>query len=419
MRDTEGLINMDVLQVTSGIVTLAGVFAYINHRFLRMPTTVGLMLIALVISIIILILGKMGFHFDIVAAKIIQTIDFDETLMHGMLSFLLFAGALHININDLSRQKYVIAFLATFGVVISTAIVGLACFVVLEAIGVKMPLIYCLVFGALISPTDPISVLAILKTAGAPKSLEIKISGESLFNDGVGVVVFLILTGFAVAGHSEGITGAFFLFFQEAVGGAVFGFAIGYVTFLMLRGVDNYQVEVLLTLGLVMGGYSLAGALHLSAPIAIVVAGLLIGNHGRMLGMTEKTREHLDHFWELLDEIFNAVLFVLIGLELLIIPFHAGTVWMAMAMIPIVLAARCISVSVPVVLLRFRRTFSPHVIKILTWGGLRGGISVALALSLPPSPHRDAILTFTYVVVVFSILVQGLTLERLVRKSVQ
>lgn len=410
---------MDVLNVTSGVVTLAGIFAYINHRFFRLPTTIGLMLISLVISVAIILLGKLGIHFDTLAEEMIRTIDFDETLMHGMLSFLLFAGALHININDLGEQKYVISFLATFGVIISTVIVGSISYWLLYFIGSEIPFIYCLLFGSLISPTDPISVLSILKTAGASKTLETKISGESLFNDGVGVVVFLILSGVAAGGHDIGISDALGLFFKEAVGGAVFGLGAGYITFLMLRGVDNYQVEVLLTLGLVMGGYSLARALHLSAPIAIVVAGLLIGNHGRMLGMSEKTREHLDNFWELLDEMLNAVLFVLIGLEILIIPFNSYLLWVALGMIPIVLAARFISVSIPVMLFRFRRSFSPNVIKILTWGGLRGGISVALAMSLPPEAPRDAILTFTYVIVVFSILVQGLTLGRLVRSSVK
>lgn len=410
---------MNGLNVTSAVVTLASVFAYINHRFVRLPTTIGLMLISLVISIVILFLGKMGIHFDAFAADMIRTVDFDQTLMHGMLSFLLFAGALHININDLGQQKYVITFLATFGVLISTVIVGGISYWVLDVIGAEISFIYCLLFGALISPTDPISVLSILKTAGAPKSLETKITGESLFNDGVGVVVFMILLSIAIGGQEIGICDAIGLFFQEAIGGAVFGFGAGYITFLMLKGVDNYQVEILLTLGLVMGGYSLASALHLSAPIAIVVAGLLIGNHGRMLGMSEKTREHLDDFWELLDEIFNAVLFVLIGLEILIIPFFSYTLWVSLAMIPIVLSARLISVSIPVMIFRFRRSFSPHVIKILTWGGLRGGISVALALSLPAEAPREAILTFTYVIVVFSILVQGLTVGRLIRISIK
>lgn len=364
---------MTGFSVASGIVALAGVFAYINHRFFKLPATIGLMMISLIISIMIIALGKMGIHFDTLAKEILLNIDFDKALMDGMLCFLLFAGALHININDLAKQKYVIILLATVSVLISTFIIGLASYFLLVLFGFKFSFIYCLVFGALISPTDPISVLAILKTAGAPKSLETKITGESLFNDGVGIVLFLLLLGIATGGHDVSISHIVRLFLQEAVGGALFGFAAGYITFLMLRGVDNYQVEVLITLSLVMGGYSLASAMHLSGPIAIVVAGLIIGNHGRLFGMSEKTRDHLDNFWELVDGILNSVLFVLIGLEILIITFQPNALLAGFAMIPLVLAARFLSVSVPVFLLRFRRSFSPNIIKILTWGGLRGG----------------------------------------------
>lgn len=408
---------MTGFSVASGIVTLAGVFAYINHRFLRLPATIGLMMISLIISIMIIALGKTGIHFDTLAEEILRNIDFDKALMDGMLCFLLFAGALHINLNDLAKQKYVIILLATVSVLTSTFIIGLASYFLLILFGFEFSFIYCLVFGALISPTDPISVLAILKTAGAPKSLETKITGESLFNDGVGIVLFMLLLGIATGGHEVSISHIVRLFLQEAVGGALFGFVAGYITFLMLRGVDNYQVEVLITLSLVMGGYSLASSMHLSGPIAIVVSGLIVGNHGRLFGMSEKTRDHLDNFWELVDGILNSVLFVLIGLEILIITFQPNALLAGFAMIPLVLGARFLSVSVPVFLLRFRRSFSPNIIKILTWGGLRGGISVALALSLPADAPRDAILTFTYMVVVFSILVQGLTLGRLIKKG--
>lgn len=408
---------MTGFSVASGIVTLAGVFAYINHRFLRLPATIGLMMISLIISIMIIALGKTGIHFDTLAEEILRNIDFDKALMDGMLCFLLFAGALHINLNDLAKQKYVIILLATVSVLTSTFIIGLASYFLLSLFGFKFSFIYCLVFGALISPTDPISVLAILKTAGAPKSLETKITGESLFNDGVGIVLFMLLLGIATGGHEVSISHIVRLFLQEAVGGALFGFVAGYITFLMLRGVDNYQVEVLITLSLVMGGYSLASSMHLSGPIAIVVSGLIVGNHGRLFGMSEKTRDHLDNFWELVDGILNSVLFVLIGLEILIITFQPNALLAGFAMIPLVLGARFLSVSVPVFLLRFRRSFSPNIIKILTWGGLRGGISVALALSLPADAPRDAILTFTYMVVVFSILVQGLTLGRLIKSG--
>jgi len=408
---------MSIINVISGIVTLAAIFAYLNHRFFRLPTTIGLMMISLVISLTVMFLGKVGFHFDIFAEEIIRVIDFDDTLMHGMLSFLLFAGALHINMNDLWQQKYVIFSLSTIGVLLSTFIVGFTSYWLLAFLGINVSLIYCLVFGALISPTDPISVLAILKSAGVPKTLETKIAGESLFNDGVGVVIFLILLRVASGGHDLEMMDILSLFFQEVIGGAFFGLGAGYVTFLMLRGVDNYQVEVLITLALVMGGYALANALHLSAPIAIVVAGLFIGNRGRILGMSENTRKHLDNFWELIDEVLNAVLFVLIGLEILIIPFHLNTLCAGLIIIPLVLLARFIAVSVPINILKFRRDFSPDVVKILTWGGLRGGISVALALSLPLEAPRESILTFTYLVVIFSILVQGLTLGKLLNRN--
>jgi CPA1 family monovalent cation:H+ antiporter len=265
-------------------------------------------------------------------------------------------------------------------------------------------------FGALISPTDPIAVLSILKRVGAPKSLETKIAGESLFNDGVAVVVFLVLFEIATGSHEPSAMHITQLFLQEAVGGAVLGLLLGYLVYRMLASVDNYQVEILLTLALVMGGYSLATALHLSGPVAVVVAGLMIGNHGRRLAMSETTRHHLDTFWELIDEILNAVLFVLIGFEMVVLTFDKSYFMAGVLAIPLVLMARWICVASPVTLMRRRHVFSPNAIKIMTWGGLRGGISVALALSLPAGPEREAILTVTYMIVVFSIVVQGLTL---------
>jgi CPA1 family monovalent cation:H+ antiporter len=276
-------------------------------------------------------------------------------------------------------------------------------------------MMYCFLFGALISPTDPIAVLSILKSIRVPKSLETKISGESLFNDGVAVATFLILLDIVTKGHAIAPEAIVFLFAREALGGIVFGLAIGLLAYWMLKRVDNYQVEVLITLGLVTGGYALADTLHISGPISIVVAGLLIGNHGRLFAMSEKTRTNLDMFWELVDEILNAVLFVLIGLEVLVLTFTREYMTAAILAIPIVLLVRFISVGVPVTLLRFFRSFSPHVVKILTWSGLRGGISIALALSLPDSPQRDVILVVTYGVVIFSILVQGLTIRKVVR----
>ena len=339
--------------------------------------------------------------------------------MQGMLSFLLFAGALHVDLASLSNQKWVITSLATVGLLISTFLVGVSSWWILGVLGFQIDLIWCLLFGSLISPTDPIAVLAILKTAGAPASLETKIAGESLFNDGIAVVVFIVLLSIAAGGDEATAGHIGMLFLEEAVGGVVFGLAIGYLAFLMLRGVDNYTVEILITLALVAGGYAIAGVIHVSGPIAMVVSGLLIGNHGRAFAMSDKTREHLDTFWELVDEILNAVLFVLIGFEVLVLSFSSDIIIAGVIMIFVILLARFISVVIPVFVLRASHQFTAGVTKILTWGGLRGGISVALALSLPAGEARDIILPITYVVVVFSILVQGLTVGKLIRYYVK
>lgn len=406
---------MKLFNILAVLVTLSAVFSYFNYRYIRLPTTIGLMLIALVMSLGLIALGSLGIGIEQQVEQLLHNIDFDETLLHGMLSFLLFAGALHINLEDLLRQKRIIGILATGGVVGSTFLVGILSWWAFNAIGLAVPLIYCLLFGALISPTDPIAVLSILKSARVPKSLETKISGESLFNDGVAVVVFIVLLGVVTGANEVTPAEVVFLFAKEALGGIAFGLATGALAYWMLKRVDNYQVEILITLALVTGGYALADALHISGPISIVVAGLLIGNRGRLLAMSEKTRQNLDTFWELVDHILNAVLFVLIGLEVLVLAFSSAYLAAGLLAIPIVLLARFVSVGLPVVLLRPFRAFSPDVVKILTWGGLRGGISVALALSLPSSLPRDAILAVTYTVVVFSILVQGLTIRKLVR----
>jgi CPA1 family monovalent cation:H+ antiporter len=373
------------------------------------------MLIALVMSLGLIALAKLGFPgLEQAVEGFVRRIDFNETLMHGMLSFLLFAGALHVNLNDLAQQKWVIATLATVGTVSSSFLVGIMFWLLASALELPVPFIYCLLFGTLISPTDPIAVLGILKSAGAPKSLETKITGESLFNDGVGVVLFIVVLKLATGSEELTPPDIALLFAEEAIGGVVLGLILGAVAYWMLSRVDNYSVEVLITLALVMGGYSLALAIHTSGPIAMVVAGLLIGNHGRRLAMSERTRGHLDTFWELIDEILNTVLFVLIGLEVLILAFSGKTAIAAVLAIPMVLLVRLVCVGVPVRLLAMSRAFSPGVVKVLTWGGLRGGISVALALSIPPGPERDVILPVTYTVVVFSILVQGLTLGRVI-----
>lgn len=408
---------MDILNTISILLTLAAIFSYLNYRYIKLPTTIGIMLISLVLSLLLIISSKLGvFDISHQVTELIKGIDFHNALINGMLSFLLFAGALHINLNELSKQKWVILILATVGVVSSTFIIGGASWFILDALQLNVSFIYCLLFGALISPTDPIAVMGILKTVGVPKSLEIKISGESLFNDGVAVVVFLVLLGIATGQSEATFSSISSLFFQEAIGGAVYGLVIGGLCFYMLRSVNNYQVEVLLSLALVMGGYALAILLHLSGPIAMVVAGLLIGNHGRSFAMSDSTREHLDMFWELIDEVLNAILFLLIGLELLVLVYHTEYFIAAIVLIPVVLLSRFISVGVSIKLMKNSRAFSPGAIRLLTWGGLRGGISVALALSLPHGAQRETILAITYVLVIFSILVQGLSLGSLAKK---
>lgn len=408
-----------MLDVAALLISLTALFAWLNHRFVRLPGAIGVMTIALVLSLGLVALGRLGFG-DIEghAEALVASVDFSTVLMQGMLSVLLFAGSLHVDLADLASRRVPIAVLATAGVLLSTAVVGVAAFGLLGLVGVPVRLVDCLVFGALISPTDPIAVMGILKSARAPKGLEIKIAGESLFNDGVGVVIFVVLLGLAQGTRPASPGGIALLFLEEAVGGVLFGLAIGYVTYLLLRSVDNYQVEVLLTLGLVFGGNALAGRLHVSGPLAMVAAGLLIGNHGRLFAMSENTRRHLDTFWELLDEILNAVLFVLIGLELLVLDFLPGTLAASALMIVVVLLARFVSVGLPVAALRRFTEISPHAVKVLTWAGIRGGISVALALSLPPGPARQVFLPMTYVIVLFSILVQGLSLGRVVRRLV-
>lgn len=406
---------MDILTLSSMLLTVSALFAYLNYRLFKLPTTIGIMVISLLFSVALVLLSHMGFTQGIDYARgVIGQIDFNEALMQGMLAWLLFAGALHVNLGELIDKRWVVGILASVGVITSTFIVGFGTYYILNALGFQISFIYCLLFGSLISPTDPVAVMGVLKTAGATKSLETKIAGESLFNDGVAIVVFLVIFGIAVNGDPISVTHIGGLFLHEAIGGAVFGFAIGWVVLQMLKRVDNYQVEVLLTLALVGGGSSVAAALHISAPIAIVVAGLIIGNQGRRDAMSPTTKNNLDTFWELLDEILNAILFLLIGLEVIILSFESSHLIAGVVLALLVLTARFIAVGIPVSLLKLRTDFHPHVVKILTWGGLRGGISVALALSLPAGPERDVIVAVTYIIVVCSIITQGLTIQKLV-----
>jgi len=403
-----------LFEAIGALFTITAVFAYLNYQYLKLPTPIGVMLAGLLFSLALVTLGG---SLESWVRNLLAAFPFEEVLMQGMLAFLLFAGALHVNLDDLRKSWLSILVLATLGVLVSTFIVGSGVYYLSSWLGYEIPYLYALLFGALISPTDPIAVLGLLKRAGVPKDLEVLISGESLFNDGVGVVVFAVILGLAAA-HGHGGAGgvaALELFMREALGGLALGFAAGVVAFYMLRRTDDYTVEVLITLALVSGGYALAARLHTSGPLAMVVAGLLIGNHGRALAMSERTREHLDTFWEMVDEILNALLFVLIGLEVLLIRLTPGFMEMAFLAIPLILLARFVSVGLPVAIMRSFRKFASYTVRLLTWGGLRGGISVALALSLPAGPERDAILAMTYGVVVFSVLAQGLTIGKVAR----
>jgi len=405
-------------EITATLVTLAALASYVNYRWIRLPNTIGVMVVTLVASLGLVLASFAGLPLQATAERFLGAVNLEEALLHGMLGFLLFAGALHINLNDLGQQKWTVTSLATFGVFLSTFVVGGLAYLVLDRLGLPTPFLECLIFGALISPTDPIAVLGIMGRVGAPRSLEVKVAGESLFNDGIGVVVFLVLLSLLKQTHGITAADVGLLFLKEAVGGAVFGLGIGTLAYWFLKSVDNYQVEALLTLALVFGGYALADAIHISGPIAMVVAGLLIGNHGRAFAMCETTRIRLDNFWELIDEGLNSVLFALLGLELLVMPLTPSHILAGILMIPAVLLARLVSVGAVVRALSVGRRFTPGAIGVLVWGGLRGGISVAMALSLPDIPGRLVIIAMTYVVVVFSIVVQGLTIGPLIRRVV-
>lgn len=406
---------MTLFSLLALLITLAALFSYINYKFIKLPTMIGLMLISMLFSLFLVVLGWFGLGVDTMALHILNQIDFNKALLEGMLSFLLFAGALHVNISDLMQEKWLVLTLAKLGVLLSTFLIGTATFYLMPLFGLSLPYLYCLIFGALISPTDPVAVMGILKSAGASKSLETKIVGESLFNDGVGVVVFVALFSLIAGEFEPSFISIGSLFLKEVIGGAVLGMGLGYIAYNLLKQVDNYQVEILITLALVMGGYALALSLHASGPIAMVMSGLLIGNHGRYFAMSQTTRENLDTFWELVDEILNAVLFVLIGLEVLVLSFTFKWIVLGFLLIPVILLVRAFCVGIPVSFLKWRGKAGRGVVSILTWGGLRGGISVALALALPVSPERNLILTITYIIVAFSILVQGTTLKKLIQ----
>lgn len=408
---------MDVFAIITILTVLSALFAFINTKFLKLPFTIGLMIIAMCFTLVIVLIGQFEHSILDRSKELIESIDFKTILLEVMLSFLLFAGALHTKLDELAKQKAPIMLFATLGVLISTFVVGGIFYYVTMAVGHPIDFIYCLLFGALISPTDPIAVLGILKDAKAPKKLEIKIVGESLFNDGVGVVVFLVIFSIAQKGiaavEAEEVG---LLFFEEVFGGIALGLVLGWIGFQIMKTIDHYETEVMITLALVMGIYSIAHAIHFSGPLAVVVAGIFIGNKSPQIAWSSTTQNYVDKFWELIDVFLNAILFVLIGFELLIVTINGEYILLGILAIPITLLARYIALAGPIAIFNKKLEFIPRTDIMMTWGGIRGGISIALALSLQPEMERELFLTVTYVIVVFSIIGQGLTIGPLVKK---
>ncbi|AZA52837.1 cation:proton antiporter [Chryseobacterium sp. G0201] len=403
---------MELYYSFSALIVLASIFAYLNYRFLKLPSTIGIMVIAIVVSIILVSFGetflpRTFWHLH----DLMSGIDFTEVLMGAMLNFLLFAGGIHINIDDLKEQFRPVVIFSTAGVVISTFVVGFGMFYLLPFLGINLPFIYCLLFGALISPTDPVAVLSILKQANVSKSLETKVAGESLFNDGMAVVIFSVVLQLAIGKEVDlGLESIGLLLLKEAGGGLLLGIVLGWVTSRLMREVDDYIISVLVTLSVVMGGYLIARQMHISGPLTMVAAGLFMGNFNVRFKMKSITQDYLIKFWELIDEILNAVLFLFIGFELLMIKDLKHFIVPGLVAIVIVLLARVISIWGPTKLMK--TTFSPQTVKVLVWGGIRGGVSIALAMSIPKSEYSEIILSITYCVVVFSIIVQGLTIAK-------
>ena len=409
--------SLTILEISAIFLSITALLTYVNHRFIGLPTTIGVMVISILLSIAAIFLGFLGFDQLIdYEVSLLEQLDFTEVLLDGMLSMLLFAAALHVNISDLKRYKLPIGILAGIGTIVSSLLIATALYFMLPLFDFGLPFLWCLLFGALISPTDPIAVMGILASAGAPKSIETVIAGESLFNDGIGVVIFVLLLGILSSGDIPTANYVAHTLAVEAGGGVVFGLVLGAILYYLLKSIDSYQEEVLLTLAGVIGGYALASHWHLSGPLAMVMMGLMVGNRGRELAMSDKTRHYIDLFWELIDEILNAILFVLIGLEVVIIAY-SGNLFIAGGLtIIIALLARLIVVGMTTKTFSRQLNLPAGAWKVLTWGGLRGGISVALVLQLPIGTER--LLALTYAVVIFSILVQGLSVGK-VAKSIR
>ena len=408
---------MDVFTVISVLVVLSAVFGYINARFLKLPNSIGLMSITILCTLIVLAISYFDDTLLEKEKELISKIDFETVLLDIMLSFLLFAGALHTSFQQLKVQRKPILTFATLGTITSTLIVGVFIYYLLQIIDLNVDFIYCILFGALISPTDPIAVLGILKQVNAPKKLETKIVGESLFNDGVGVVIFLTIYQIAKGGSDITFGHVAEMFVVEVIGGIALGLALGWITYRLLKSIDDYDIEVIITIAAVMGGTVLAQYLHLSAPLAMVTAGLMVGNDTmRNTSMSKITEQYVDKFWELVDILLNTILFVMIGMEILVLTFDMEYILAGILAIPLLLIARFLSLMLPIKFYAKKLDFVPNTNLIMTWGGLRGGISIALALSLTHEMHRDLFLVITYIIVVFSIIGQGLTVGKLIKK---
>ncbi|AZA92959.1 Sodium, potassium, lithium and rubidium/H(+) antiporter [Chryseobacterium nakagawai] len=408
---------MELFLIFSILITLAAFFSYLNIKFLKLPSGISLMMMGVLAAAGVIVTGYFSSGFTEMIREKLALIDFSEFLLGILLSFLLFAGSLHVSIPELKKSAKSIISFATIGTLISTLIVGYSLFYLLSVFHQDIPLIYCLLFGALISPTDPIAVMGILKKTNLSKNIETNIVGESLFNDGIGVVIFVTILKIATVGPENfGPTEIGMLFIHEAIGGVIIGLIIGFIGYKLMKSIDHFQTEILISLAMVMGGYSLCHSIHVSGPLAMVVAGLMTGNRGKELAMSDITRDYLGKFWEVTDEVLNAILFMLIGLEIVIVSFDTSYLAIGIITALIILIARFVSLYVPAVVFRFKKVFGTKSLFIMTWGGLRGGISIALALSLPQNPYKDILVSITFVIVIFSILIQGITVEKVIKK---
>lgn len=410
-------LPMEIYYSCSVLIVLSALFAFINERFFKLPSTIGIMVMALLMSLFLLLTGH--FYADILGefVKIFEQFNFSELLLDVMLGFMLFAGAIHFKISDLRRERNAILLLSSFGVVISTVVVGVLMYYLFLLFKYPVPLVQCLIFGALISPTDPVAVLSILKQSKVPSNIEVKIAGESLFNDGVAVLLFTILVQLGLGQTTDLSPGnVTILFFRETVGGGALGLLMGYLASISIKHIENYKVDVLITLAVVMGGSVVAKLLHTSGPLCMVSAGIVVGSYGKTYTMSEVSKDYLNKFWELIDEIFNAMLFLIMGFVLLFIPKLRYYLPIGLFTVFIVLLARAISIIIPAQAIHFRKQLNKATLSILIWGGLRGGVSLALALSLHERLNQKVFVSITYIVVVFSILIQGLTIGRLTDK---